>query len=150
MGLPGPDFFQYKGFFKVHHDWTLEQVKKYGKLYGSYVLTKKLIVINEPDLLRDIMVKDFHIFPDRREFHMGSSKIAKSLFFMPGNDDWKRVRSILSPVFTSGKLRAMMAHISGVSDRFVNNLDEFEKNGKFMNHFIDLLVNSLKLACAHF
>ncbi|CAG2179110.1 unnamed protein product, partial [Oppiella nova] len=69
----------------------------------------------------DIFVRDFHIWPHHLDFHLGTSKLDKSLFFMPGNDDWKRQRSILSPVFTSGKLRAMMAHISDISDRFIQS-----------------------------
>ena len=130
MGVPGPNLFQYKSLIQVHHDFTLDQVKQYGKLYGSYTMAaQKLIVVCEPDLLRDILVKDSHLFTDRRHFHLGSSKITKSLFFVPGDDDWKRQRHILSPVFTSRKLRAMMAHISDISDKFVHNLTEFEKQG---------------------
>ncbi|CAG2171993.1 unnamed protein product, partial [Oppiella nova] len=39
--------------------------------------------------------------------------------------EWKRIRTITSPSFTSGKLRAMMGSIGGIADQFVNNLDEY-------------------------
>ncbi|CAG2108825.1 unnamed protein product [Medioppia subpectinata] len=142
----------YYGFLYVNHDFTAEQVRKYGKIYGSYRFTQKCITINEPDLLRDIMVRDFHVFPDRRYFHLGSSKIGKSLFFLPGSDDdWKRVRSILSPVFTSGKLRAMMRNISGISDKFVNNLSRFAEQGEpvDMRKYVGAFAMDVISACAY-
>ncbi|CAG2102535.1 unnamed protein product [Medioppia subpectinata] len=74
--------------------------------------------------------------------HLGSSKLGQSLFFMPGNDDWKRVRSILSPVFTSGKLRAMMGRIGGIADKLVQILIELEKNGR-IGGIADKLVQIL-------
>lgn len=90
---------------------------------------RKSIVVNEPDLIRDIMVKDFHIFPHHKKLHPGSTKINLNLFFLPGNEDWKRVRSIISPSFTSGKLRSMMANISDISEKFVSNLDKLVEKG---------------------
>ncbi|CAG2174563.1 unnamed protein product, partial [Oppiella nova] len=151
MGVPGPKFVETGGFMGVHHDYTVEATKKYGRVYGTYTVSQKSLVVNEPDLLRDIMTKDFHIFPDRKHFHYGSSKIDKSLFFMPGGDGWKRQRSILSPVFTSGKLRAMMAHISGISDGLVTNLSEYEKKGQTvdMRKYIGAFAMDVISACAY-
>jgi cytochrome P450 len=48
---------------------------------------------------------------------------------LPGNEDWKRIRSIISPSFTSGKLRSMMANISDISEKFVSNLDKLVEKG---------------------
>ncbi|CAG2101065.1 unnamed protein product [Medioppia subpectinata] len=150
-GVPGANYPEYEAFIGVHHECTVESIKKYGRVYGTYTGFRRSIVINEPDLLRDIMVKDFNVFPDHKHFHMGSSKLDKSLFFMPGDDDWKRVRSILSPVFTSGKLRAMMAHIGGISDGLVHSLSEFEKNGKpvDMRKYIGAFAMDVISACAY-
>ncbi|CAG2167622.1 unnamed protein product [Oppiella nova] len=150
-GVPGPNFVEYDGFFTIHHEYTLKAIQKYGRVYGSYSLVGKALVVCDPNLLRDIMVKDFNVFPDHKHFHTGSSKLDKSLFFMPGDDDWKRVRSILSPVFTSGKLRAMMAHISDISDSFVNNLGDYETKGEVvdMRKYIGAFAMDVISACAY-
>ncbi|XP_054155295.1 cytochrome P450 3A29-like [Oppia nitens] len=150
-GVVGPKFIEMGGFFTNHHNFTKTQYEKYGPIYGSFSFDRKAICINDPDLLRDIMVRDFHIFPDHKHFHFGSSKIDKSLFFMPGNDDWKRVRSILSPTFTSGKLRAMMSHISDISDKFVESLSDYEKKGEpvDMRKYIGAFAMDVISACAY-
>ena len=134
-GVPGPNFIEWGFFFGIHHDKTVEAIKKYGRVYGGYEFHRKSLVVNEPELIKDIMVKDFHIFPDHKNFHVGSSKINMSLFFLPGNDDWKRIRSIISPAFTSGKLKSMMANILNISDKFVITLSEFAEKSK--NLFIN-------------
>ncbi|CAG2178374.1 unnamed protein product [Oppiella nova] len=122
-GVPGPNFMEYDLFYNIHHDYILNAVQKYGRIYGTYIGTSRSLVVNEPDLLRDIMVRDFHVFPDHRHFDPGSTKVSKLMYFMPGDDDWKRVRSIVSAAFTLGKVRAMMAHIDHICDTFVDNLD---------------------------
>ncbi len=128
-GVSGPKFFEYKGFFTIHHDWTVEQIKKYGRVYGAYDLFGRNLIVNEPDLIRDIMVKDFHNFPNRKNINLGRGLTNYSIFFLPGNEDWKRIRSIVSPTFTSGKLRQMMSSISDISDKFVHNLDKIAEKG---------------------
>ncbi|CAG2171470.1 unnamed protein product [Oppiella nova] len=109
------------------------------------------MVINEPDLLRDIIVKDFNIFPDHRKFHMGSSKLGQSLFFMAGDTDWKRVRTILSPAFSSGKLRAMLSHIESIGDRFVHTLAPFAKSGETIDirKYVGAFAMDVISACAY-
>ncbi|CAG2102536.1 unnamed protein product [Medioppia subpectinata] len=131
-GVPGPCYMEIP-MFEPHHEYTQRAYKKYGRVYGAYDLTRRTIAINDPELLKDIMVKDFHIFPDHKHFHMGSSKINQSIFLLPGNDQWKRIRSIMSPAFSSGKLKAMMAHISDFSDTFVKNLDQYAKSAEPFN-----------------
>jgi cytochrome P450 len=135
-GISGPKFVEWQGFFTKHHDWTVEQIKKYGRVYGAYDFFGRNLIVNEPDLIRDIMVKDFHNFPNRKDMNLGSAKTKLSLFFLPGNEDWKRIRSIVSPTFTSGKLKQMMSSISDISDKFVLNLDKIAEKGMKKTFFV--------------
>ncbi|CAG2120867.1 unnamed protein product, partial [Medioppia subpectinata] len=108
-------------------------------------------MVNDADLLRDIMVKDFHIFPNRYAMNLGQSPLRKMLFFMRGDDRWKRIRAIVSPAFTSGKLRQMMASIAGIADTFVQNLDKFAENGQIVDireHFGAFAMDVIS-ACAY-
>ena len=142
----------YKGLFGAHHEYTPDMFNKHGRIYGGFMLTKMFIVINEPDLIRDICVKHFNELPNHTEFNIGQSpKVNKMLFFMPGDDKWKNVRSIVSPTFTSGKLRKMICHISDISDKFVISLEVFAKTGQpvDMRRHIGAFAMDVICACAY-
>ncbi|CAG2104153.1 unnamed protein product, partial [Medioppia subpectinata] len=113
--------------------YQVNQVAKYGPVFGDYALDRKQISITDPELIKDIFIKDFHVFADHRRWHTGSSTVNMILFFMPGNDDWKRVRSAISPVFTASKLRSMMASTTDISDRLVECLAQFEQKGEIID-----------------
>ena len=105
--------------------------EKYGRVHGGFAITERFLTVNDPELIREIFVKNFQAFPHHKLMNVGPSpKVNKMLFFMPGDENWKRVRSIITPAFTSGKLRAMLSHISDISDNFVKSLEEFEEKGK--------------------
>ncbi len=46
--------------------WEQELVRKNGKIFGVYELTNPVLFVSEPEIIKDILVKDFHIFPNRR------------------------------------------------------------------------------------
>ncbi|CAG2115902.1 unnamed protein product [Medioppia subpectinata] len=79
--------------------------------------------IADPDLIRDIMVKDFHAFTDRTKLWTSANPVtARNINHLSG-DDWKRVRNIISPVFTSRKMRQMFPEIRGCLQTFMTHLD---------------------------
>jgi len=149
IGIPGKRIVDIKWLFTVNHENTLQDVRKYGRIFGAYDFYRDIIIINEPDLIQDIMVKDFQYFSDRRHFHMGSTKIGLSLFFIPGDDNWKRIRNIISPSFTSGKLKTMMASMSDISDKFVSNLKNITEKKK-QNRRYEEIYRSICYGCHHF
>jgi len=77
---------------------------------GSYnFLGKPIIIIRDLDIAKQILVKDFDQFTERTPEedliispHTKNNKyLRKNLVRLRGNE-WKRIRSFLSPVFTSG------------------------------------------------
>ncbi|CAL1290446.1 unnamed protein product [Larinioides sclopetarius] len=69
-----------------------------------YEGTKPVLMVAEPSLLRDIFVKDFHIFPNRRTFQVGDPIIDKMVSVVQG-EDWKRIRTVITPTFSTGKIK---------------------------------------------
>ncbi len=75
-----------------------------------------MLVISDPDILRQIFVKDFDNFVDRnvdvfmnvlQKSNLKADRIwANTLVNLTG-DRWKEVRSTFSPIFTSGRMKAM-------------------------------------------
>ncbi|XP_054158288.1 cytochrome P450 3A6-like [Oppia nitens] len=110
-------------------DWEQELYGKYGKCFGIYELNRPVLYLSEPDLIRDVLVKDFHSFQNRRDYSTGADKIIEKVVSLNRDDDWKRIRTIISPTFTAGKLRKVMPLITGCMDNMDKYLDTVSKNG---------------------
>ena len=72
QGVPTASVSFFTRFTCPIHKWEQELVEKNGKIFGIYELTKPVLFVSEPDLIKDILVKDFHIFPNRnvRQFFL--------------------------------------------------------------------------------
>eukprot|EP00794_Sanderia_malayensis_P005402 gene5402-6078_t len=100
-----------------------ENVKKYGKLFGMYFFRSPSVVVADIEMLKTILVKDFEKFHDRPIFADFPQPMASMLTSITGQK-WKNVRSILTPTFTSGKLKQMMFIMQEASDTLVEKLEQ--------------------------
>ncbi|CAG2182707.1 unnamed protein product, partial [Oppiella nova] len=103
----------------------LEWYKKYGKIYGLYYSAKPRLTVADPALIKQILVKDFNAFRNR-SLSPGQDGLN---MFRARDNSWKRVRAIVSPTFTSGKMRKMYALINHCYEDFLNTLDNNVSNG---------------------
>lgn len=94
--------------------------KKFGKVYGGFDGNKQILYISDPLIYKKYFVRDFHNFTDRFEAPLNST-LANSLFFLPG-EKWKRVRTIVSPTFTTHKLRNSISITKGCIKGVKKNL----------------------------
>lgn len=85
--------------------------KSTERFFGVHVITKPVLILRDPDLIRGIFIKDFAHFADRGVYiNEKLDPLSANLFTMHGMK-WKNMRAKLSPVFTSGKLKAMFSTI---------------------------------------
>jgi len=78
--------------------------EKYG---GTYTLTKPGFIFRDPDIIKNVLVKDFSSFHDRGFFMDEELEpLSGHLFVLPGKR-WRNLRVKLSPTFTSGKMKMM-------------------------------------------
>ena len=101
----------------------MENAKKYGKMYGIYLGTEPMLVLLDNEVIKDVMIKDFHCFADRPKFNVLHEMLNNNLFDSEG-EKWKRMRIITTPSFTSGKLRAMVPLMENCIDKFVAYFDK--------------------------
>ncbi|CAG2108246.1 unnamed protein product, partial [Medioppia subpectinata] len=115
-------------------DLELKWQRKYGKIYGIFEGNKPLLQVAEPELIKQILVKDSHIFTDRKTVSRSKQHpiVGKMLGELQG-EDWKRVRSITTPVFTSGKMRRMYPLVRQSVEGFMNTLSEYAKDKHEVN-----------------
>ncbi|CAG2165508.1 unnamed protein product [Oppiella nova] len=104
-------------------DRLLGYQKKYGKIYGHYMGDIPVLSIADPELIKLILVKDFHVFTGRHIVWSAKTAIRSRNITQLCGDDWKRVRTIVSPVFRSGKMRLMCPQIKQCLTSFMSYLD---------------------------
>ncbi|XP_071571152.1 cytochrome P450 9e2-like [Temnothorax nylanderi] len=118
------------------------------------------VLVRDPELIKDIMVKDFESFTDHRSFVDPTVEplFGKNIFSLRG-DRWREMRNTLSPSFTASKMKFMFDLISECSHNFVNYLIDhpevchaIETQGVFRRYATDVIattafglsVNSMK------
>ncbi|CAG0923875.1 unnamed protein product, partial [Notodromas monacha] len=70
-----------------------------------------LLYVSDPEVIKEIFVKKFDCFADHQQFSAGFDQvkyIRKFLFVISGQD-WKDVRSSVTPAFSSGKIKKRTA-----------------------------------------
>ncbi|CAG2102769.1 unnamed protein product [Medioppia subpectinata] len=119
----------YQIFFKPLTDVNTENFKKYGKIYGTFLGTKPVLMIADPELTKEMNIKDFHLFVNRNDFVTGDSLNDRSMFNLM-DDEWKNMRSIISPTFSSGKMKAMHPIIVDCTQRLEEYLEKKAVTGE--------------------
>ncbi|XP_044253641.1 cytochrome P450 9e2-like isoform X2 [Tribolium madens] len=87
---------------------------------GMYQFTMPTLFVRDPDLIKQLAVKDFDYFLNHRTFIPEESDPlwGKNLFAL-NNQKWRDMRSTLSPAFTGSKMKFMFPLISETAESFI-------------------------------
>uniref|UniRef100_A0A1L8E3Z9 Putative cytochrome n=1 Tax=Nyssomyia neivai TaxID=330878 RepID=A0A1L8E3Z9_9DIPT len=100
------------------------------KAFGLFQLRQPLIMVRDPELIKQMGVKDFDHFLDHRvnmdEDH--EPLFGRNLFSLKGQR-WREMRATLSPAFTGSKMRTMFQLVSECCNDILKYLDK-EANGR--------------------
>lgn len=83
-------------------------MKGLGRFSGLYQFTKPLVFVTDLDFLKIVLVKDFQYFHDRGSYHNEKDDVLSGHLFNVEGEYWKKLRSMLTPIFTSGRLRQVV------------------------------------------
>nr|QLI62171.1 cytochrome P450 22 [Streltzoviella insularis] len=125
--------------------------------YVGFIETSTVaLIIRDPELIKNITVKDFDHFTDHRSFFENSELFGGSLVMMKG-EKWHDMRATLSPAFTSSKMKQIMPFMAQISDNIIEHLKDHQLEdidlGDIMHRYTNdviasagfgLQVNSLK------
>ncbi|KAK5646915.1 hypothetical protein RI129_005379 [Pyrocoelia pectoralis] len=93
--------------------------------YGFFVFSRPILVINDIDIVKRIMIKDFASFPNKLFFSdKNCDPVFNNSLFNTRGEEWKSIRYKLSPVFTSGKLKVMFSLIRECSESLISYLEK--------------------------
>lgn len=103
---------------------------KHNKIHGLYFSYRPSLVINDPEVIQEVMIKEFTSFHDRGLFVDGKVDPLGMHLFMIGGQKWRDLRVKLSPTFTSGKLKTMYPIIRDCAKTLQDYLMKNTANGK--------------------
>lgn len=75
---------------------------------GIYIFNQPGLIIREAELLKSILIKDFNYFNNRfSKCDPHGDALGNNNLFFARDSYWKELRTKISPVFTSGKIKQM-------------------------------------------
>ena len=121
----GPPFWAPISEFE---DWLYSQ--QGGKKFcGYFEMHRPVLFVGDPDLIRAITIKDFEFFTDRRDQGVGED--LKDAVSILNGAEWKETRSVMSPAFSTSKLKAMhQLTLDNAQNLTQYVMEDMKKNGE--------------------
>ncbi|PNF20303.1 Cytochrome P450 6a2 [Cryptotermes secundus] len=99
---------------------------------GTYELTKPMLIIRDPELIKRVTVKDFSYFQDRGvPVNEELEPLGSHLLNLTGKK-WRTLRSKLTPTFTSGKIKMMFHLMIECAEQLKDYLEKPAQNGEIL------------------
>jgi len=117
---------------------------KYGKTFGIFFGSMPHIVTSDPEVLKQVFVKEFHHFANRQLGIIPPDPPADRILIAVHYERWKPIRSIMTPFFSGAKIRKMCPMLSKTVLAFVDIVNE--KLAKSPNLELDLVPLYQRLA----
>lgn len=121
------------------------------KMYGLFEFRTPLVVVRDPELVKQLAVKDFDHFEDHRSFiDPNIDELFGSGLFMMKGQKWRDMRGTLSPAFTGSKMRQMFELVTECADGMANYFVKQSAGGKkidlemkelFSRYTIDMIAS---------
>ncbi|XP_046579188.1 cytochrome P450 3A29-like [Haliotis rubra] len=132
-GIPGPEPDIYLGDLRrtMRDGFDLENKlgKQYGDVFGFWLGGLPMVNVFDPDILKEVLVKDFKTFTDRLSFELDDFPLSTNLFNVRG-ETWRRLRNIVSPTFSGVKLRRMCAGLNTCAGKLTDNFAAAAESGE--------------------
>lgn len=92
---------------------------------GLYEWFTHVLMMWDPELIKHVFVKDFNHFTDQRDFtglKTGSKRdeMVLEMLSLKNGAEWKSLRAIMTPTFTSGKIKRMFPLVCDKADALVS------------------------------
>lgn len=107
------------------------------RIFGFFNFHQKVYVLTDPEIIKRITIKDFDHFVNHDIMISKLDRLfGKTLFGMHGQK-WKDMRTTLSPMFTSSKMKLTFGLLSSHAQDFIKHFEK--KAGIDGNNDIDVL-----------
>lgn len=112
-------------FLQGIHDYAPSE-----QYVGFFGFDKPMLLIRDPDLIKQILIKDFEYFKDRYADAGAQDQLGTSNLFIIKNPAWKYLRTKITPIYTSGRLKKMFELMVEVGQDLVTHMKSLNLKGK--------------------
>lgn len=134
-GLPGPRANIFTGNMRefrygnkpchlVIDDW----LKQFGDIFGFHMGLHRYVVVKNPDILREIFIKNFRTHHCRPPPSISIEEFSNSILQVRDYEKWKRFRSLMTPCFSVAKIKHMWPRLSQCMDTMLEVVEEAVQN----------------------
>lgn len=92
------------------------------RLYDGFLGTNPTLVCGHPEAIKQVTIKNFNYFTNRRRPATWKSIRYRALTYMR-DDEWKSLRNTLAPVFTGSKLKRMFELMKKCTRNVQNSIE---------------------------
>ena len=133
---PPPKFYS-GNYWEIAKLGYLESMEKWMSRYGPtfiiYLGIKPVVVTEDLDIIKSVMVKNFDSFVNRGRLLPLLKKGKVPGLLQLRDEQWRRVRRILTPTFSSKKLRMMSPLIQESCERLRNKMAAVSNTNSTVN-----------------
>uniref|UniRef100_A0A6P7H0G8 Cytochrome P450 9e2-like n=1 Tax=Diabrotica virgifera virgifera TaxID=50390 RepID=A0A6P7H0G8_DIAVI len=105
------------------------QLAPNARYIGMYELTTPVLMIKDPKLLKQITVKEFDHFANHKAvIPEGADSLWSNNLLSLKDERWKEIRAVLSPSFTSSKMKMMFDLMSECSKNLVQHFSKINED----------------------
>lgn len=102
------------------------------RIFGFFNFKSPAFYVTDIELIKQITIKNFDHFVNHDQFAGADTTLDQGLFFL-NDQKWKDMRTTLSPIFTSSKMKMFYELLSVHSQQFVKFFEGKSKKGEKMN-----------------
>ncbi|XP_029161427.1 probable cytochrome P450 6a13 [Nylanderia fulva] len=95
---------------------------------GTYELTTPVLLLRDPKLIKCVLVKDFACFQGRGIMINEHADPLMAHLITINGQRWRKLRTKLTPVFTTSKTRYVFELITEVSEKFKQFVEQYADN----------------------
>ncbi|KAF2359251.1 Cytochrome P450 [Trinorchestia longiramus] len=120
--------------------------KRYGDVFGYFHGSRPMLVVTNLDMVRQILIKDFHVFSNRPSLVIKAEPVVTTLVGLR-DQRWKDVRALLTPTFSMAKMKLMAGIMNEKIDTLLSIMDDHSKSKKSIELYTTFQGLTLDVIC---
>ncbi|EEC06459.1 cytochrome P450, putative [Ixodes scapularis] len=112
----------FQGNLNIIEEWS----SIYGDIFGYFHGFRPILVIRDPELIKQIFIRNFDSFPKRQLIQEASGVVPVNTVKLSriSGDKWRLIRALISTAFKSNKLKQAFPMIEECTDEFLRIMEK--------------------------